>query len=45
VVKLHHERPLPRRQVGGCVEATVETAPDGSTIVRSTEALRWFPTA
>jgi feruloyl-CoA synthase len=31
-------------QVGGCVEATVETRADGSTLVRSTEALRWFPT-
>ena len=30
-------------QVGGCVEATVRTRPDGAVIVRSTEALRWFP--
>ncbi|MFT3821981.1 MAG: feruloyl-CoA synthase [Rubrivivax sp.] len=30
-------------QVGGCVEAAVETRADGSVIVRSTEALRWFP--
>jgi feruloyl-CoA synthase len=30
-------------QVGGCVEATVTTRPDGAVIVRSTEALRWFP--
>jgi feruloyl-CoA synthase len=30
-------------QVGGCVEASVQTRPDGSVIVRSTEALRWFP--
>ncbi|MBK9364036.1 MAG: feruloyl-CoA synthase [Rubrivivax sp.] len=30
-------------QVGGCVEATVQTRADGAVIVRSTEALRWFP--
>ncbi len=30
-------------QVGGCVEAVVETRADGSTLVRSTEALRPFP--
>jgi feruloyl-CoA synthase len=30
-------------QVGGCVEAAIETRPDGSVIVRSTDALRWFP--
>ncbi len=30
-------------QVGGCVEAVVEPRADGSTVVRSTEALRWFP--
>lgn len=30
-------------QVGGCVEATVQTRADGTVIVRSTEALRWFP--
>jgi feruloyl-CoA synthase len=29
--------------VGGCVEATVDARPDGSTVIRSTEALRWFP--
>jgi feruloyl-CoA synthase len=29
--------------VGGCVEATVEQRADGSTRVRSTEGLRWFP--
>ena len=29
--------------VGGCVDASVETRPDGSVIVRSTESLRWFP--
>ncbi|HSI60331.1 MAG TPA: AMP-binding protein, partial [Ideonella sp.] len=29
--------------VGGCVEATLETRPDGSQLLRSTEALRWFP--
>ena len=31
-------------QVGGCVEAMVEIRAGGSTLVRSTEALRWFPT-
>jgi feruloyl-CoA synthase len=31
-------------QVGGCVQAVVENRADGSTLVRSTEALRWFPT-
>jgi feruloyl-CoA synthase len=30
-------------QVGGCVEATVEHRADGTTIVRSTEELHWFP--
>ncbi len=30
-------------QVGGCVEAVVENHADGSTRVRSTESLRWFP--
>jgi feruloyl-CoA synthase len=30
-------------RVAGCVEATVEQRADGSHIVRSTEALRWFP--
>ncbi len=30
-------------QVGGCVEAVVETRADGSTLVRSTEALLSFP--
>jgi len=29
--------------VGGCVDATLETRADGSQILRSTEALRWFP--
>lgn len=29
--------------VGGCLEATVDARPDGSTVIRSTEALRWFP--
>jgi feruloyl-CoA synthase len=29
--------------VGGCVDATLETRADGSTLLRSTEALRWFP--
>ncbi len=29
--------------VGGCVEATIEARADGSTLVRSTEGLRWFP--
>ena len=30
-------------QVGGCVDVVVERRADGSTLVRSTEALRWFP--
>jgi feruloyl-CoA synthase len=29
--------------VGGCVDATLDTRPDGTQILRSTEALRWFP--
>ncbi|WP_088280594.1 feruloyl-CoA synthase [Ideonella sp. A 288] len=29
--------------VGGCVEAEIEQRPDGSIVLRSTEALRWFP--
>jgi len=29
--------------VGGCVDATLETRTDGTQILRSTEALRWFP--
>jgi feruloyl-CoA synthase len=29
--------------VGGCVDATLETRADGTQILRSTEALRWFP--
>jgi enoyl-CoA hydratase/carnithine racemase len=47
VVK-HHERaegPLPRRRVGGCVEAGSMCAPTAPVILRSTEPLRWFPTA
>lgn len=30
-------------EVGGCVAATLESRADGSQILRSTEALRWFP--
>ncbi|ACB33264.1 AMP-dependent synthetase and ligase [Leptothrix cholodnii SP-6] len=30
-------------QVGGALEATLEVRPDGSRVLRSTEALRWFP--
>ena len=29
--------------VGGCVSAEVEHRPDGSLVLHSTEALRWFP--
>ncbi|MDT7835773.1 feruloyl-CoA synthase [Aquabacterium sp. OR-4] len=29
--------------VAGCVDATIETRADGTQILRSTEALRWFP--
>jgi len=29
--------------VGGCVEATLEQRADGTQLLRSTEALRWFP--
>ena len=29
--------------VGGCVEATVDERADGSLVIRSTEALRWYP--
>jgi len=30
-------------RVGGCVEAVVERRADGSTLLRSTEPLRWYP--
>jgi feruloyl-CoA synthase len=30
-------------QVGGCVEAFVEVRDDGSTVLRSTDELHWFP--
>ncbi|MFL6664507.1 MAG: AMP-binding protein, partial [Rhizobacter sp.] len=30
-------------RVGGCVSAAVEARPDGSTVLRSTEALHAFP--
>jgi feruloyl-CoA synthase len=29
--------------VGGCVEASVEQRADGSVVLRSTDALRWYP--
>ena len=29
--------------VGGCLEAQIERRADGSTVLRSTEALRWYP--
>jgi feruloyl-CoA synthase len=29
--------------VGGCTEASVEQRSDGSTLIRSTEELRWYP--
>jgi len=29
--------------VGGCLEATAESRPDGSTVLRSVEPLGWFP--
>ncbi len=29
--------------VGGCVDAAIEQRNDGSVIIRSTEALRWYP--
>jgi len=29
--------------VGGCLDASVEHRPDGSTVLRSTEALGWYP--
>ena len=29
--------------IGGCIEATAESRPDGSTVLRSTEPLGWFP--
>ena len=31
-------------QVGGCLEAAIESRADGCTLLRSTEALRWYPT-
>ncbi|MBE2242100.1 MAG: feruloyl-CoA synthase [Burkholderiaceae bacterium] len=30
-------------EVGGCISATIEARADGTRILRSTEALRWFP--
>lgn len=30
-------------EVGGCLDATLETRPDGTQILRSTEPLGWFP--
>ena len=30
-------------RVGGCLEALIEERADGSTLLRSTEALRWYP--
>ena len=30
-------------EVGGCVDATIEARADGTTVLRSTEALGWFP--
>jgi feruloyl-CoA synthase len=32
-----------RIRVGGCLQAEVETRPDGSTVLRSTEALQPYP--
>ncbi|HNU09755.1 MAG TPA: feruloyl-CoA synthase [Rubrivivax sp.] len=29
--------------VGGCIEADIQVRADGSTVLRSTEALRWYP--
>ena len=29
--------------VGGCLDATVERRADGAVVLRSTEALRWYP--
>jgi len=29
--------------VGGCLQATVERRADGSTVLRSTEPLGWYP--
>ncbi|OYU72046.1 MAG: hypothetical protein CFE45_41270, partial [Burkholderiales bacterium PBB5] len=29
--------------VGGCLAAEVEQRADGATVLRSTEALRWYP--
>jgi feruloyl-CoA synthase len=37
------DAPYRDARVGGCVEATLETRADGARILRSTEALGWFP--
>ncbi|HRD86286.1 MAG TPA: feruloyl-CoA synthase, partial [Rubrivivax sp.] len=30
-------------RVGGCLEAAIDRRADGTLVLRSTEALRWFP--
>ncbi|MGA1288292.1 MAG: feruloyl-CoA synthase [Rubrivivax sp.] len=38
-----HEPSYRRIRVGGCLHAEIETLPDGSTLLRSTEALQPYP--
>ena len=42
---MHVDTPARYRhaEVGGCVDATIEARADGTTVLRSTEALGWFP--
>ena len=39
----HHGPRYRDAHVGGCIEATIASAADGSVRITSTEALRWFP--
>lgn len=35
--------PYKDAHVGGCLDATAQSRPDGTTLLTSTEALRWYP--
>ncbi|MGA8010568.1 MAG: AMP-binding protein, partial [Thiomonas sp.] len=37
------EAPYREAHVGGCLDATLQNRPDGAMLLRSTEALRWYP--
>ncbi len=38
-----NEAPYRDAHVGGCLDATAQTRPDGTTLLTSTEELRWYP--